>query len=742
VRKLCATKFNHFRKDKMMRITMMFTILVFGLMICLPNLGSAAPMGTAWSYQGRLMDAGVPADGLYDFQFRLFDDPCTGTQQGSTIDVNDIDVFDGHFTIELDFGADTFDGSARWLQVEIRPGTSTEPNDYVTLSPLQKLIPVPYSLHAKTVSAPLQLIAEGSPGTAVLSVGSTVEGVAVGASSPDGDIAVLGKNGTAIWGISPNGYGGFFNGKGYFSGDVGIGTDTPMEMLHIMDGGDWASMLLGGSEGGGFIGFNAFFDEGNWNTVNTENDGAFIRSKVSADDPRTQLQIGFVDHNDANTNQVMVIRKDGNVGIGTNTPEAKLHVYGNSPDWQAGGIFIENDAFGDRQFSLYHTPENHLRIGDETAEMSRLEIDENGNVGIGTTTPVAKLTVAGAILRDGSTMYGSEANTHTNLGTNSTTGRDGFNSLYATICGGFGHTATGYAFIGGGIQNHASGASATVVGGDGNHGNGYCASIVGGRYNKADGSWSTVGGGNQNTANDNHSTVGGGSDNTASGWSATVGGGYNNTASGYRSVVPGGENNEAVGDYSFAAGRQALANHDGTFVWADSNGADFTSTSDYQFLIRASGGVGIGTASPSEKLDVDGTARLRGISAQVGSTYVHVDSNGKLWKIVSSKKYKSNIKDLEDDPYKVLQLRPVKYQSKTTGQQDVGLISEEVHEVLTDLVIYDNEGNPDAVKYDRISLFLLGIVKSQQKRIESLEQRLGALENTTQQLIKGKEFEL
>jgi hypothetical protein len=103
-------------------------------------------------------------------------------------------------------------------------------------------------------------------------------------------------------------------------------------------------------------------------------------------------------------------------------------------------------------------------------------------------------------------------------------------------------------------------------------------------------------------------TVAGGFVNAASGDRATVAGGENNSASGNYSFVGGGLLNKAGGDYSFAAGRQAKANHSGSFVWADDEGVDFTTTGDDQFLIRAAGGVGIGTNSPNYTLDVAGSA--------------------------------------------------------------------------------------------------------------------------------------
>ncbi|MBI1805054.1 MAG: hypothetical protein HY033_08850 [Ignavibacteriae bacterium] len=105
---------------------------------------------------------------------------------------------------------------------------------------------------------------------------------------------------------------------------------------------------------------------------------------------------------------------------------------------------------------------------------------------------------------------------------------------------------------------------------------------------------SAVAGGVGNEANASYATVGGGFDNAASSGGATVGGGQFNTASGNFATVPGGSSNSATGGYSFAAGQQAKAMHNGTFVWADSENADFASTGENQFLIRAKDGVGIG----------------------------------------------------------------------------------------------------------------------------------------------------
>lgn len=158
------------------------------------------------------------------------------------------------------------------------------------------------------------------------------------------------------------------------------------------------------------------------------------------------------------------------------------------------------------------------------------------------------------------------------------------NAISPNMVGGYrgnviGASAVGATVSGGGDASNlnTAGANYTTVGG--------------GHGNTAGGAFATVGGGGGNAASMNNTTIGGGIQNRADGDSATVGGGINNRATGKWATVPGGESNTATGDNSLAAGQQAKANHKGAFVWADASNADFASTANNQFAVRASGGV-------------------------------------------------------------------------------------------------------------------------------------------------------
>ena len=161
----------------------------------------------------------------------------------------------------------------------------------------------------------------------------------------------------------------------------------------------------------------------------------------------------------------------------------------------------------------------------------------------------------------------------------------------ATVGGGSGNTASGSrATVAGGEGNSASALRSTVGGGLANLANGLSATVGGGQSNIASGADTTVGGGRNNTASGSNATVGGGVNNTAIGNGAAVGGGDGNTASGSAATVLSGQDNSAAGNNSLAAGVRAEANHDGAFVWADSNVLTFASTGVNQFSVRSTGG--------------------------------------------------------------------------------------------------------------------------------------------------------
>jgi hypothetical protein len=319
-----------------------------------------------------------------------------------------------------------------------------------------------------------------------------------------------------------------------------------------------------------------------------------------------------------------------------------------------------------------------------------------------------------------------------------TNAADSNSALYdwSTVGGGRGNLAGNSATVGGGVSNTAIGTAASVGGGSTNYASSYSA---------------TVGGGNSNIAEDIYTTVSGGYSNIAAGYAATAAGGSGNVAVGQYSTVPGGYSNRAGGEFSFAAGTQAKANHTGTFVWADSESADFASTGVNQFLIRASGGVGIGTNYPGAALDVEtvyGTG-IYGYSANgwgvwgrslvsfAGEFWGDLGYTGTLWG-PSDAKLKENIQPATGLLSKVLALEPHTYNFKHGGEykelnlakgRHYGLIAQELEKVFPELVRDIAQPSTDHTKqpiqyknvnYIELIPILVQAIKEQQGMIDQL----------------------
>jgi|688.fasta_scaffold115738_5 hypothetical protein len=93
----------------------------------------------------------------------------------------------------------------------------------------------------------------------------------------------------------------------------------------------------------------------------------------------------------------MTINGSGNVGIGTASPTTMLHLAGSAAAGKDTTITLANTtASTGRTYQLISGDGGPFRIYDATAAADRIRIDSSGNVGIGTSSPDAKLTVNGA----------------------------------------------------------------------------------------------------------------------------------------------------------------------------------------------------------------------------------------------------------------------------------------------------------------------------------------------------------
>ncbi len=101
----------------------------------------------AFTYQGQLIFNDEPVNGLCDFRFSLWDAANLGNQIDGGNTLYERPVTNGLFTVQLNFGADAFNGDSRWLETKVDCGQGIQ-----ALSPRQLLTAAPYALHANKVT--------------------------------------------------------------------------------------------------------------------------------------------------------------------------------------------------------------------------------------------------------------------------------------------------------------------------------------------------------------------------------------------------------------------------------------------------------------------------------------------------------------------------------------------------------------------------------------------------------------
>jgi hypothetical protein len=599
-----------------MKTGKMLAMLIFclGLIAGFAGVAVATPMGTAFTYQGRLIDANRPAYGLYDFQFKLYDANVAGTQKGNTIDVNERDVIDGSFIVLLDFGSDVFDGDARWLEIGVRPGNLNDPNEYTILAPWQQVMPVPYTLQTRGIFV---------------------------------------DNAT----------------------NIGIGTKIPAAKLEIFasQAGVAPSVNVSG-HGHGLYGCLA--DRDNLN-------GGKIEYLFGATENSGNLSRGFIIREvTAGTNR-FYINPSGDLGIGTITPGAKLDVNGQvkitggSP---GAGKVLTSDATG---LASWLTPSGGAdNLGNHTATQNiklnghwlsgdgdneGVYIANDGKVGIGMTSPSYNLDVSGTIRATG-TIYGNADNA------------DKVDSY------------------------HAGNSSGQVAVSNGT----LCTNLNADKLDGQDAS-------NFASASHNHFGQAWSGNSTGPGLSIT----NSNSSEG------AGVHGQGVCGVYGECGRTV-----GVGVWGEAWSSLGNATGGY-FNSQAAFGLGVyGRGVGSSGRGVEGW----GVDCDFFASGPGVD-----FAHTSSIRWKTNIQPIDEPLEKVTQLRGIYFDwdAEHGGQHDVGMVAEEVGEVLPEIVSYE-PNNPYAIgmDYSKLTPLLVEAIKELKTEVDQLQKENADLRNRVEAMEK------
>lgn len=105
---------------------------------------------------------------------------------------------------------------------------------------------------------------------------------------------------------------------------------------------------------------------------------------------------------------------------------------------------------------------------------------------------------------------------------------------------------------------------------------------------------------------------------------------------------------------------------------------------------------------------------------------LYIESDGNLFRIVSARRYKDNICYDTVDANAVYQLRPISYtlKAKPDAPEQIGFLAEDVEKVERRLVLYNDEGTPESLHYDRITVLLVAAVQDLQQRLTALSARI------------------
>jgi len=377
---------------------------------------------------------------------------------------------------------------------------------------------------------------------------------------------------------------------------------------------------------------------------------------------------------------------------------------------------------------------------------------------------------------DFSTRYGQLTLTNNVAGTGVANTAIGAGALQFNTLGKW-NTATGVDALGDNTEGNFNTASGVNALWHNTIGSSNTATGVGALYSNIDGAENTATGRGalfDNTAGVRNTAVGSqsmhlnttGTDNVALGESALFSNttGVNNTATGAGALWAngGGSGNTAVGytalsthstgDGNTALGYAALWDHDsgasniavGAFAGAGNTSGSFNISIGSAGAVGDNSTIRLGTVTEQSRTFIAG---IRGATTGTADAVtVVIDSNGQLGTVSSSIRYKEDVSDMGQASDRLLDLNPVTFrykQARAGGDKplEYGLIAEEVAEAFPELVVFDEDGQPETVKYRLLSTLLLNELQKQHQtldgqvtEIEELRKKLAELSEIVNQM--------
>jgi Chaperone of endosialidase len=242
-----------------------------------------------------------------------------------------------------------------------------------------------------------------------------------------------------------------------------------------------------------------------------------------------------------------------------------------------------------------------------------------------------------------------------------------------------------------------------------------------------------------------------GADNTATGRQALI----NNTTGGSNTAVGVfALNNNIDGGVNTAIGIQALQNnnHGSNNTAIGRNALGGSDTGNFNIGLGSNAGTSVTSASNvicigTEGNNVDNSCYIGEIfSSTVSASAVFVNSNGRLGTMTSSKRFKQDIKPMDNVSEALYSLKPVSFRYKKefdpAGASQLGLVAEDVEKVNPDLIIRDKDGKPYTVRYEQINTMLLNEFLKEHRKVEKLEATVAQQQTSFQCRLSEQEMQI